>query len=953
MGFISKGCGMTIRNLQFLFKPQSVAVIGASSRAHALGTIVLQNLRDSGFAGPVYPVNPKYDTLLDWPVYDAVSDLPQAPDLAIICTPASTVVGLIKDLGSRGTRAVMVASDGLDASHGFLGKTIRQAMLEAAKPYLLRILGPNSVGLLVPGIGLNASFALGSASHGSIAFVAQSGALVSGVLDWARSREIGFSKFVSLGESADIDVADLLNYLASDNDTEAILLYLEQVRGARKFMSAARAAARGKPVIVLKTGWGEEPRAMPEAAGNGNSNSNGNGNGNGNGNATGNDMTLHAGVLSGPDLALDAALRRAGMLRVFSTEGLFNAVETLARARRTFGERLAIVSNGRALAALAHDALMGRHGRLAELAPATLSQLAKLLPKRWQGGNPVDIGSDAPPERYAAVIKLVLADPGVDAVLLLHAPTALVSSTEIAEAILPVLAEMLGEGSGYSHSHVFACWLGGASVGRARNLFSEAGVACYYTPEKAVYGFMQIVQYHRNQALLMEVPAAERGDEVPDRALARSLVARALARGETILSEPETKQVLAAYGIPVLATQKVASVRAALDCAQQIGYPVALKVLVPQLGHKSDIGGVALDLETPEALRIAAAGMRKRIKRLRPDLQLQGFTLQKMVRRVDGHELFIGVTTDPVFGPVILFGEGGVAVEVMADHATGLPPLNQVLARDLISRTRIARQLAGFRHRPGVDLDALCRTLIQVSHLVIDVPELVELDINPLLSDVDGVLALDARMRIGPLAKSSSGSKGGSKGSKGGDDRLAIRPYPEDLEQWLAWQGEQLLLRPIKPEDGPQHLAFFNLLDAEDVRFRTFSSMRELQPSRLARLTQIDYDREMAFIATRICEKGGFETLGVVRAVADPDNVSAEFAIIVRSDLKGKGLGRILFAKLIDYFRARGTQEMVGDALGHNTGVQDLVRRFGFEINSVPGDGTVRMRLDLQASAKA
>ncbi len=911
---------MTIRNLQYFFNPKSVAVIGASLRPYSLGNIVLQNLLDAGFAGTIFPVNPKYPTLFDLPVYESVAKLPESPELAIICTPAATVVGLIKDLAQKGTRAVVVLSGGLDANHNLFGKTIRQAMLEVAKPHLLRILGPSSVGLLVPGINLNASFAHTGAQAGKIAFVAQSGALVSGVLDWARSREIGFSKIVSLGESSDVDIADMLDYLAGDNETEAILLYIEQIVGARKFLSAARAAARSKPVIVLKTGWGAQTdiKALSEG------------------------QALHSPVLIGQDQdqVIDAALRRAGTLRVFSSEGLFNAVETLARARNMKGDRLVIVSNGAAVNALAIDALLNRRGELTPLSAATLAQLEKLMPKKWAGGNPggnpIDVGSDASPERYAQVMQIVMHDPNVDAVLFLHSPTALVPSLAIAQAVLPVIEA--------AHCHVFACWLGGRTVAEARNLFSDAGIACYYTPERAVYGFMQIVQYRRNQALLMEVPTnvsvdARGGEADPaaERAAVQAMVRAVVARGDAFLTESETKRVLSAYGIPVLATWFMGSTKEALECANQIGYPVVLKILAAGLGNKSDVGGVSLDLETPEALRTAASGMRRRVKRLQPKLALQGFALQKMVRRPFAHELIIGVSTDPVFGPVIVFGQGGLAVEVMADHALGLPPLNRVLAGDLISRTRVARLLAGYRNRPATDVDAVCRSLIQVSQIVIDLPELLELDINPLLADADGVLALDARMRVGPVGKGQ---------------RLAIRPYPEDLEEWLPWQGKQLLLRPIKPEDGPQHLAFFNQLDAEDIRFRTFGSSRELGPSRLARLTQIDYDREMAFIATCQNEAGEFETLGVVRAVADPDNIRTEFGIIVRSDLKGQGLGRILFAKLIAYFRARGTQEMVGEALGHNHGVQDLVRRFGFEIHTVPGEGTVWMSLNLQAPAQ-
>jgi acetyltransferase len=896
---------MTIRNLQYLFKPKSVAIIGASLRPNAIGTIVLQNVLNAGFEGSVFPINPKYKDLFDLPVYGSVAQLPHAPELAVICTPASTVVSLIKELGSRGTKAVIVISDGLDAQQHFIGKTIKQAMLEAAKPYLLRILGPSCVGLLVPGIGLNASFALGGAKSGAIAFVAQSESLVSGVLDWAREHEVGFSKLISLGESADIDLADVINYLATDNETEAILLYIEQIKGARKFISAARVAAQGKPVIVLKTGRRQAAlKAWSELG----------------------EAPFQAGTLIDADQVADASIRRAGMLRVFSTEGLFNAAETLARAHRTCGERLAIISNGRALAALAEDALLNQEGCLANLSPSTLAALGKLLPKKWSGGNPVDILGDATPERYAQVMQIVMADAGVDAVLFLHAPSAKIASIDIALAVLPLVES--------ARCHIFSCWLGGATVAAARALFSDAGIACYYTPERAVYGFMQIVQYRRNQALLMEVPATVAGEMIPDQATARSLVQAALARKESVLSEKDTLRILAAYGLPVVEVVHASSMKEALVCAQKMGYPVALKIQAPELGRKSDVGGVVPNLETPEALRSAAAGIRRRIKRLRPDLQTTGFLLQKMIPSEEAHELIISVAIDPVFGPAILFGQAGVAMEVMADNAVGLPPLNMVLARDLINRTRISRLLAGYRNHPAANLDQLCKTLIQVSDLVIDLPELAELDITRLLVDPTRVLVLDARMR---LVKAVAG------------ERLAIRPYPKDLEESLEWQGARLILRPIKPEDAPQHLVFFSHLDPEDVRFRTFSALRELNPSRLARLTQIDYDREMAFIATRECGEGQFETLGVVRAVADPDNTCAEFGIMVRSDLKGKGLGRILFAKLLSYFRNRGTQEMVGDAMAHNTGVHDLVRRFGFEIHPVSGESLVRMRLNLQA----
>ena len=892
---------MSIRNLKSLFEPHSVAVIGASSKPHGVGATVLQNLIDAKFNGQILPVNPKYDTLAGYRVYGKIADLPHAPDLAIICTPPDTIAKLIGELGARGTKAAIVLTAGLGSLADV--HSVKQAMLRAAKPYLLRILGPNCVGLLVPAIGLNASFAHTGALPGKIAFLSQSGALVTGVLDWAKSRGIGFSKFVSLGDSADVDFGDLLDYLASDGDTRAILLYVEDIRFARKFMSAARAAARSKPVIVLKAG--RAPEGAKAAA-------------------------SHTGALAGSDDVYDAAIRRAGMLRVYSTEELFGAVETLAHAQPFKGDRLTIMTNGGGPGVMATDALILAQGRLAVLAPETLRKLNEILPATWSGANPVDIIGDAPVARYLQTLEVLQQAPESDAILFIHAPTAIVSSAEIATAVAAAATAAATQAATRS---IVACWLGGDAVAQARQTFSNAGIPTYDTPEEAVRGFMQIVQYRRNQNLLMQVPPTVAADFAPDRAAAQAIVRAALDQGRSMLSEDESKTLLAAYGIPVVDTRRAETVEAALVCAQQIGYPVALKILSPDISHKSDVGGVALDLETPQALQTAADGMQRRLHALVPDARLQGYTVQAMARRPGAHELIVGVSTDPVFGPVILFGQGGIAVEVTADHAIGLPPLNMTLARDMIARTRVARLLAGYRNRPAADNDAICRTLIQISHLVIDIPELVELDINPLLADERGVVALDARVRIASALP--------------GVARLAIRPYPAELEQTVPWQGQRLLLRPIKPEDAPQHLAFFNALDPEDVRYRIFTRMRELQPDQLARVTQIDYDREMAFIATRETTPGQFETLGVVRAIADPDNVAAEFAIIVRSDLKGQGLGYILLDKIIAYCRQRGTRRIVGEALAHNKGVIDLVRHFDFEVGASVDAGTVMLRLDL------
>jgi len=888
---------MSIRHLNHFFAPRSVAVIGASVRTGSVGATVLANVLGAGFRGPVWPVNPKYRELAGVPVFRDVADLPQAPGLAVVCTPAATVPGIVATLGEHGCKAAVVLSAGLDAQAAD-GRTLRQAMLDAARPHLLRILGPNCVGLLVPGKGLNASFAPVAALPGRLAFVAQSGALVTAVLDWARTRQIGFSCFVSLGDGSDVDFGDLLDYLAGDPGTDAILLYAESVRQARKFMSAARGAARAKPTVIVKAG------RTAEAA---------------------HAAFSHTGALAGSDQVYDAAVRRAGMLRVYSTAELFDAVAILAQPRRPAGPRLAILTNGGGPGVMATDALIAGGGALAKLAPATLAQLSANLPATWSRGNPVDIIGDAPVERYRLALQALLDEAEVDAVLLIHAPTAIVPSDEIARALLPLLRT--------AARPVLCCWLGGASVAAARRMCAAAGVPVFDTPEEAVRGFLQLVDYQRNQQALMQVPAACTLAP-PDRASARTRVARLLAEGVTAVGEADAKAILTAYGIPVVATETASDAPAVLAAARRIGYPVALKVLSPDIMHKTDVGGVVLDLAGEGELAHALDAMPARVHAVRPEARIAGFTVQAMARRPRAHELIVGVSTDPVFGPVVLFGQGGVAVEVTADQAIGLPPLNRVLAADLVGRTRAARLLAGFRDRPRADMDALYDVLVRVGQLATDLPELAEMDINPLLADADGVIALDARMRLAPAVQ--------------GQDplaRLAILPYPDQLERRVDSALGPLVLRPIRPEDGPAHVAFFHALTPEDVHFRMFGIMRALTPAQLARFTQIDYAREMAFIATRQGPDGA-ETLGVVRVVIDPDNIAGEFAIVVRSDLKGRGIGRLLMDCMLEYCRGRGLEVVRGAALTANTRMHDLARACGFQVLPAT-DGTVELMLAL------
>ena len=885
---------MSIRHLDQLLNPRSVAVIGASDRSGSVGATVWRNLRAGAFAGAIQAVNPHHATLDGHTVFARVADLPAAPDLAVICTPPAAVPGLIDELARLGTRAAIVMTAGLSAAQ-------KQATLDAARPHLLRVLGPNCLGLLSPHLGLNASFAHTDALAGEVAFVSQSGALVTAVLDWAKSRQIGFSHMVSLGERADVDFGDLLDYLASDAHTRAILLYIESIEAPRKFMSAARAAARNKPVIVVKAG--RAGKGMQAAA-------------------------SHTGALAGSDVVFDAAIRRAGMLRVDTLQDLFMAAETLARFRGTDNDHLTLMTNGGGAGVMAADAAALSGIALADLSDGLRARLDGVLPPTWSHANPIDIIGDAPVERYVQTLEALLADRDTGTVLFLHAPTAIVRSDAIARACAPLVRP--------AARRVMACWLGAAAVAGARRIFEDAGVADYATPEEAIRAFAMLATYRRNQALLTEAPTASENGP-PDTAAARRVIERALGEGRELLDELEAKTVLKAYGIPIVETVAVdASADAVARAAHAIGYPVALKILSPDIGHKSDVGGVRLDLRDEAEARAAASSMLERVRLARPQARLNGFTVQAMLHRPMAQELIVGASVDPTFGPVLLFGQGGTSVEVVADRAIALPPLNRVLARELISRTRVTRLLAGYRDHPPAQLDAIADVLIALSQMLADLPELAELDINPLLADERGVVALDARVRV-------------SRTPVAGTDRFAILPYPAELTETVSWQGRELVLRPIRPEDEASHRAFIDQLMPEDLRLRFFNVRRSLPRSELARLVQIDYAREMAFIALAPGADGSLETLGVVRAVADPDNREAEFAVIVRSDLKGRGLGDLLMGKLVRYLRGHGTQRVVGDVLRENRPMRELASRMGFRADaSVHDDSALHYVLELQ-----
>ena len=890
---------MSIRNLDKLFHPSSIAVIGASNRPRSVGDTVMRNLLAGGFDGAIMPVNPKYKAVAGVFAYPDVTALPVAPDFAVICTPAATVPGLIDALGKRGTRAAVVLSAGLRDAVDETGETLSLQMLKAARPHMLRILGPNCLGILSSPCGLNASFAPGAMLKGNIAFVAQSGAVASAVLNWASSRGIGFSHFLSIGDAADVDAGDLLDFLGSDANTRSILLYLEQVTSARKFMSAARAAARNKPVIVIKAGREAEGAAAAAS---------------------------HTGALAGADEVYDAAIRRAGMLRVTTIQDLFNAAETLGRGRPKPGDPLTIITNGGGAGVMASDALSARGGKLCGLTEDTIAQLDAALPATWSRGNPIDIIGDAPVERYVAALQAVLSNGNPQTVLLIYAPTAIVDSAEIARSVVPVIRD-----AGHT---VLTCWMGGDAVAEAREVCTSGGVPAFETPEAAVAAHMQMATFRQNQEALIETPPSVPETFTVNATAARVIIDEAVAAGRELLSEPQAKAVLSAYGLPVVETRIARSSDHAGRLARELGFPIALKVLSPDITHKSDVGGVALDLEDEVAVVSAAEAMRQRVSELQPEAQLTGFSVQQMARRPGAFELIVGARDDQVFGPVILFGEGGTAVEVIADRAVGLPPMNMALASRLIEGTRISNLLKGYRDRLAADLEAIALSLIKVAHLVTDLAEVAELDINPLIADETGVLVLDARIRV-------------QQADRKGAERLSIRPYPKELEETVTLGGRQVLMRPIRPEDESQHYEFLSRLAPEDIRFRFFSSVRDLPHSQMARFTQIDFEREMAFIATAPNEQGEPETLGVVRVVTDPDNEKAEFAIIVRSDLKGQGFGAALLDKMIAYCRGRSTRELVGQVMAQNHPMLGLAESRGFHHRHSDSPETVDVCLSL------
>lgn len=895
---INKRRTMSVANLDGLFKPNSVAVIGASNQPGHVGRVVMENLLAGAFLGPVMPLCLDEDEVLGVEAYKGVDTLPLTPDLAILCIPPAEAPDYIFRLGRRGVKAAVALCPGYAKLTPAEKWEIQEKMLAAAEDEDIRILGPSGLGLIIPPIGLNASLVAAEPPKGRIAFISQSASLFTGVLDWARGHGIGFSYVVSLGDRLDLKYHDLFDYLSQDPNTRSILLYLESVSDARKFMSAARAAARNKPVLVVKPGRRRGP---------------------------GGESIARPG--QGLDEVYHEAFRRAGMLRVFEIDALFDAAQTLARSQQLKGDKLAILTNGGSIGVMSADTLVERGGKLSGVSEQTGQTLRELLGPNWLRESIIDMGLTATPEHYHDALAAVLKDKEPNAVLVMHVPFAAVQGEEAAKAVIKAASK--------SQRPVFTCWLGHGMAEPARTLFSQAGIPTYNTPDTAVRAFLDMANHRRTQELLMEMPASIPAGFTPDSECAQGVVQAVLEEGRSELTEPEAKVVLAAYGIPVIHSRLVQTTEEVLEAAEELGYPVAIKVVSPDIPQPFDVGGVVLDIEDREELKQAALAVKARARKLELGARIKGFIVQKMGRR-GAQELLLQAQVDPVFGPYLRFGQGGLAAKLSQDKAIALPPLNMSLARDLINRTRVSAFLRGLGGRAAADIDAICLTIIQVAQLLIDVPQIQEIDINPLFADSQGVAVLGTRIRVADVMAS-------------GQDRLAIRPYPKELEESAVLKnGRKIMIRPIRPEDEPAHYEFFKHLSPEDLRFRFFGVVRELSHMEMTRLTQIDYEREMAFIATAPNEEGVSETLGVVRASAKPDNSSAEFAIIVRSDQKGQGLGRRLMEKIIQYCRDRGTGSITGQALLDNKGMQGLAEKVGFDVWRNTDDEVVEMLLDLK-----
>ncbi|MCW8885739.1 MAG: bifunctional acetate--CoA ligase family protein/GNAT family N-acetyltransferase [Motiliproteus sp.] len=900
---------MSTSYLKRFFTPKSIAVFGASEKHNSMGGVVLSNLIDGGFTGKLVAVNKQgYEEVYGIPCYTGVAQMPEMPDLAIICSPPDAVPGIIRKLGANQVRAAMILTGGLSRTQNDNMHQFKDDIIEAAKPYGIRIMGPDCMGLLVPGHNMNASYSHLNILKGKVSYVGQSGILGTAMIDWANGQGIGFSNFLTLGGSVDVSLPGVIDHLANDPYTHALLIQVDSIapEESHHFLSAIRAAARNKLVIVLKNNMefdaDTRKRQLPQG-------------------------------VDSLNKIYDTVLQRVGVVRVESSDELFDALETLTCMKPLRGERLAVIGNGAGPNALAVERLLRHQGKLAPLTDETKEALDSLLPDFWTRSNPIDLNADATPELFGEVTQVLTKDKNVDAVLVIHAPTQLAPSSATAEAIIQAAKK--------TPRNVLTCWMGRSTAIAARNLLNEAKIPTFITPEKAADAFMHMVEYRRNQETMKQTPIAmEMAANRRGRHRARGHVLHALDHERPYLRDEECRRLLELYEIPVAHTLYADDIDGVVEVAKHLGGSIAVKAL-----HKDNRfpfcydersgqrwRDLALDLYSVSEVKHAVTKLAYRVGERYSDDEMRGYAIQQMKRGFQSLQVCVGVTRDPVFGPMIFFGAGGYAVDVLEDRQLTLPPLNESLARRLIRSSRIYRFLKENSDKFEDDMQHLCELLIHLSQLVVDNPELHTLEINPLLINKRGILAIDVSISMGAACG------------------LAISPYPEQLTETtqLKKSKREVVLRPIKGEDEPNHLEFFKSLSPESIRLRYFYSRGVPTHSELATWTQIDYDREMAFIASAKRHAApGFETLGVVRTTTDPDNIQAEFAVVIRDDLQGEGLGRMLMEKMINYCKAQGTLEIMGSTLPTNLGMQGLAKKLGFDNSYNAEEEVVEMKMML------
>ncbi|WP_301102543.1 bifunctional acetate--CoA ligase family protein/GNAT family N-acetyltransferase [Propionivibrio sp.] len=882
--------------LRSLFEPKSVAVIGASDREDSVGHFLFKNILNSGFQGRLYPINPKHETVQGQQAYKSIEEIGARVELAVIATRAQTVPDIVEQCGRSGIKNIIIITAGFSEA-GHSGAALERKTLEIARSYNVRVLGPNCLGIIRPELGLNATFLRASANVGNLALVSQSGAICSAVLDWAKSNGVGFSSVISLGSTADVDFGEILDYLVYDNRTHYILLYIEGIRNSRRFMSALRSAARIKPIILLKAGR----HAAGSAA-----------------------VKVHSGMIAGSDIVFDAAVRRSGVVRVQNIGQLFYASKALASKFRPHGKRLAIITNGGGPGAMAADRAGDMEIPLAELSAETMKTLNATMPSTWSRSNPVDIRGDATPARYRDAILAVAQDEGVDGILVMLSPQAMTKPLEVAQVVIEI-SEQPGKA-------ILVCWMGEDQVAEGRAALERAGIPAFRRPEAAIELYYHISTYYRNQKLLLQTPEGTSKRTQQETEGAKMLIEAVLQEHRKVLSEMESKAVLRAFRIPVAQTMVARTPTESLLLAEQIGFPVAMKVDSPDLIRKTEAGGVRLNITNAPAVRNAYHDIIETVQKKHPGARINGVSIEPYLARPNGRELMIGVVRDPTFGPIITFGAGGSEVEIFSDRAVALPPLNRFLAQDLIQSTHAAQLLGEFRHMPAINMDALEEVLLNISEMVCELPWLQELDLNPLIVDEHGAIAADARIIIDYAATT------GDRYS-----HMAIHPYPVHLiQEWEQPDGRIITVRPIRPEDAEMEQAFVKNLSDESKYYRFMDTLRELTQSMLVRFTQIDYDREMALVATLTGDDGKELQIGVARYVTNPDGETVEFALAVADNWQKHGVGRKLMSALIDSARQKGYRAVVGDVLSQNTKMFRLMTTLGFTIHPHHEDPAVK-----------